>query len=87
MFLVSRFLNGISVGMLDTSIPVFQSEVSPAHQRGRMVGTHGVLIVSGYSAAGFVGFGTYYADRSVGWRLCLALQIVAPLLLTLGSPW
>ncbi|CAH0028729.1 unnamed protein product [Clonostachys rhizophaga] len=87
MFLLARFLNGVSVGMLNTSIPVFQSEVSPAESRGRMVGTHGVLIVSGYSMAGFVGFGTYYAEPTVGWRLCLAIQIVAPLLLCLGSHW
>ncbi|RKK27588.1 hypothetical protein BFJ66_g16131 [Fusarium oxysporum f. sp. cepae] len=87
MFLLARFLNGISVGMLNTSIPIFQSEVSLAHERGRMVGTHGVLVVSGYSAAGFVGYGTYFADQKVGWRLCLAIQIVAPLLLCLGSPW
>ncbi|KAK5209652.1 hypothetical protein LTR47_009050 [Exophiala xenobiotica] len=87
MFLISRFLNGFAVGMLDTSIPVFQSEISPARQRGRMVGAHGVLIVIGYSAAGFAGFGTYFAAPTVSWRLCLSLQIVAPLLLFVGSPW
>jgi len=87
MFLIARFLNGVAVGMLDTSIPVFQSEISPAHQRGRMVGAHGVLVVIGYSTAGFCGFGTYYASPTVGWRLCLGLQIVAPLLLLLSSPW
>ncbi|KIW32538.1 uncharacterized protein PV07_04071 [Cladophialophora immunda] len=87
MFLIARFLNGFAVGMLDTSIPVFQSEISPARQRGRMVGAHGVLIVIGYSCAGFAGFGTYFATPTVSWRLCLSLQIVAPLLLFLGSPW
>ncbi|EXJ68768.1 uncharacterized protein A1O5_07699 [Cladophialophora psammophila CBS 110553] len=87
MFLIARFLNGWAVGMLDTSIPVFQSEISPARQRGRMVGAHGVLIVIGYSCAGFAGFGTYFATPTVSWRLCLSLQIVAPLLLFLGSPW
>ncbi|KAH0837179.1 hypothetical protein AYO21_08164 [Fonsecaea monophora] len=87
MFLIARFLNGFAVGMLDTSIPVFQSEISPARQRGRMVGAHGVLIVIGYSCAGFSGFGTYFATPTVSWRLCLSLQIVAPLLLFIGSPW
>ncbi|KAF2009416.1 general substrate transporter [Aaosphaeria arxii CBS 175.79] len=87
MFLLARFLNGVAVGMLNTSIPVFQSEVSLAQERGRMVGTHGVLVVTGYSVAGFAGFGTYYARPEITWRLCLALQIVAPLLLMLGSPW
>lgn len=48
MFLVGRFLNGIGVGMMDVSVPIYQSEVSPARSRGRMVGSHGFLVVVGY---------------------------------------
>ena len=87
MFLVGRTLNGIAVASMDVSIPVFQSEISPPRQRGRMVGAHGVLIVSGYSIAGFCGYGTYFAPPHVSWRLSLALQVVAPMILLLGSPW
>lgn len=48
MFLVGRFINGIGVGMMDVSVPIYQSEVSPANARGRMVGSHGFLVVVGY---------------------------------------
>ena len=48
MFLVARFLSGIGVGMIQVSVPIYQSELSPAKQRGRMVGAHGILVVSGY---------------------------------------
>ena len=34
--------------MMDVIVPIFQSEVSPAKQRGRMVGSHGFLVVVGY---------------------------------------
>ena len=87
MFLVGRTLNGIAVASLDVTIPVYQSEISPARQRGRMVGAHGIMIVSGYATAGFCGYGTYFARPVISWRLSLALQIVAPMLLLLGSPW
>lgn len=47
-FLVGRFLNGVGVGMMQVSVPIYQSELSPAKQRGRLVGAHGILIVCGY---------------------------------------
>lgn len=48
MLLVGRFLNGIGVGMMDVAVPIYQSEISPAKVRGRMVGSHGFLVVVGY---------------------------------------
>lgn len=38
--------------------------------------------------ASWTGFGCYFEKNpAIQWRLCLALQIVAPLLLIIGSPW
>ncbi len=38
--------------------------------------------------AGWCGFATYYEHNpKIQWRLLVALQLVAPLLLLLGSPW
>jgi hypothetical protein len=98
--------------MIDTICPLYQSEISPMHTRGRMVGTHAALLVMGYvsahlgpftlvlnqklatiinntqAGASWVGLGCYFAKNSeVQWRLCIALQLVAPFLLLLGSPW
>lgn len=37
--------------------------------------------------AGFTGYGCYFIKNpAIQWRLCLSLQVVAPLLLLLGSP-
>lgn len=44
-----------SCGMLSIVTPLYQSEVSPARERGRMVGAHGILVVTGY-------VGTHYPD-------------------------
>lgn len=48
MLLIGRFINGIGVGMIDVAVPIYQSEISPANVRGRMVGSHGFLVVCGY---------------------------------------
>ncbi|KAF2100563.1 general substrate transporter [Rhizodiscina lignyota] len=88
MFLVGRFLNGIGVGMIQVSVPIYQSELSPAKQRGRMVGAHGILVVSGYGLASWTGLGCYFvSDPNIQWRLCMSLQVTAPLLLIIGSPF
>ncbi|CAG8894317.1 unnamed protein product [Penicillium egyptiacum] len=87
MFLVGRFINGVGVGMMDVSVPIYQSEISPATSRGRMVGSHGFLVVVGYALAGWSGYGCFFiTDTVLQWRLCLAFQIIAPLLLLIGSP-
>lgn len=45
MFIVGRFIAGIGAGMIACTIPIYISEISPASQRGRLVGFHGVLFV------------------------------------------
>ncbi|KAF7563903.1 hypothetical protein G7046_g210 [Stylonectria norvegica] len=86
MLLVGRFLNGLGSGMMNTIVPLYQSEVSPPRTRGRMVGTHGFLVVVGYNLAAWTGLGCYYETNAhIQWRLCLAMQVVAPLILGLGS--
>ncbi|OAL34558.1 hypothetical protein AYO20_06188 [Fonsecaea nubica] len=88
MFLVARFMMGFGVGMVNSITPLYQSEVSPAHSRGRMVGSHGFILCVGYGLAGWTGYGCYFLEnQEAQWRLCLALQIVPPLCLLVGSPW
>lgn len=48
MFLVARFFNGLGVAWLNCSVPTYLSEISPAVQRGRVVGAHGFIICCGY---------------------------------------
>lgn len=38
--------------------------------------------------AGWIGYACFFITKpALQWRLCLAIQIVAPLLLVAGSPW
>lgn len=54
MLLVGRFFNGLGSGMINAIVPLYQSEVSPPKMRGRMVGSHGFLIVVGYVRPFFI---------------------------------
>lgn len=116
MFLVARFLNGIGVGMINVTVPIYQSEISPAQHRGTLVGQHGFMLCVGYvsylfparcqrvtgycarqyadnmlcvqSLSGWAGYGCWFiTNAKLQWRLCLSFQIIAPLLLLIGSPW
>ncbi|KAJ5616502.1 general substrate transporter [Penicillium hordei] len=88
MFLFGRAFQGFSAGMIDAVCPLYHSEVSPANSRGKLVGFHAFLLVSGYAGASWVGLGCYFAPNpDIQWRLCVALQAVAPLILLFGSPW
>jgi MFS family permease len=77
-----------SSGAIDVIVPLYQAEISPPKSRGRLVGSHGFLIVVGYGVAGWTGYGSYYeTNPEIQWRLPLALQIAAPLIMLLGSWW
>lgn len=54
MFLVGRLINGFGVGLMNSVIPLFQSEISPATQRGKLVGFHGFILVAGYVCPTFL---------------------------------
>jgi len=87
MFIIARTIAGVGIGMLITSIPMYQSEVSTPESRGFMCCMHGVMFAVGYSLSAWIGFGSFFspADSSFGWRFPLAFQCGPSLLLLLGS--
>lgn len=85
MFLVARFIAGVGIGGLVMLVPLWQSEISPPHSRGLLVGLHGVSILIGYSSSAWIGFAFYFVDASGSqWRPPLAIQCVFPLILASG---
>lgn len=88
MFLAARTITGIGVGMFVTLVPIFQSEIAPPAARGFLVGQHGFILVTGYAIAGWVGYGTFFAEiPPFQWRFPLALQVLWPLALVCVLPW
>ncbi|KAJ7097633.1 general substrate transporter [Mycena epipterygia] len=86
MFLVGRILTGIAVGGLVSTVPIYNSEISPPASRGFIGGLSGYMIGIGGFLANWIGYGCGYISDSnnAQWRVPLALQIPPGVILFIG---
>lgn len=85
VLLVGRVISGLGVGMLSTIVPVYQSEISPPHNRGKFACIEFTGNIVGYAASVWVDYACSYIDSGLSWRVPLLLQCIIGLLLALGS--
>lgn len=83
-FVVGRVVTGIGNGLNTATIPVWQSEISRAENRGRLVNLEGSVIAIGTFVAYWIDFGLSYVNTSVQWRFPVAFQIFFALILFVG---
>lgn len=80
-FIVARLILGLGIGGYVATVPVWQSEISPAHKRGSNVVTDGIFVGIGVTVALWIDLGFYFVtNNSVSWRFPLAFQIVLSLM-------
>lgn len=80
--LLGRFVAGLSVGLLSSSVVLYQSELAPPHLRGALTALYQLMITLGILAASFLDF--LLVGRDGGWRLAIWLQAIPAVLLALG---
>lgn len=85
MMIFGRVIAGLGVGALSTIVPVYQSEISPPHNRGKLACIEFTGNILGYAASVWVDYFSSFIDSNYAWRLPLALQCVMGALLGLGS--
>lgn len=85
MMLVGRIVAGLGVGVLSTIVPVYQSEISPPHNRGKLACIEFTGNVSGYAASVWVDYFCSYIKSDYSWRVPLLMQCVMGALLGFGS--
>jgi MFS family permease len=85
MMMLGRIIAGLGVGALSTIVPVYQSEISPPHNRGRMGCIEFTGNVSGYAASVWVDYFCSYIKNDWAWRVPLFMQILMGCLLAAGS--
>jgi len=85
MMMVGRFIAGLGVGMLSTIVPVYQSEISPPHNRGKLACIEFSGNIVGYATSVWVDYFCSFIDGNLSWRLPLFMQCVMGALLGLGS--
>ncbi|MCJ1307280.1 hypothetical protein MMC25_000926 [Agyrium rufum] len=85
MMLLGRIVAGLGVGALSTIVPIYQSEISPPHNRGKLACIEFSGNVSGYAASVWVDYFCTYIESDYSWRIPLAVQCFMGALLGFGS--
>jgi MFS family permease len=85
MMLVGRIIAGLGVGALSTIVPVYQSEISPPHNRGKLACIEFTGNISGYATSVWVDYFCSYIQSDLAWRVPLLMQCVMGGLLGFGS--
>lgn len=83
--MIGRVVAGVGVGMLSTIVPVYQSEISPPHNRGKLACIEFSGNIIGYTASVWVDYFCSYLKSDYSWRAPLFMQCIMGGLLALGS--
>ncbi|KEZ43406.1 hypothetical protein SAPIO_CDS4578 [Scedosporium apiospermum] len=91
MMLAGRAICGTGVAIVSTSVPLYQSEISPARERGKFVTMNHVGFIVGLATGLWVGYGmTFWTGETgdyYGWRVSLLLQMIPALTFGFGLPF
>lgn len=85
MMMTGRFIAGLGVGALSTIVPVYQSEISPPHNRGKLACIEFSGNIIGYTTSVWVDYFCGYIESNASWRVPLFMQCVMGALLGVGS--
>lgn len=85
MMMVGRIIAGLGVGALSTIVPVYQSEISPPHNRGKLACIEFSGNIIGYATSVWVDYFCGFIESDLSWRVPLLMQCVMGGLLALGS--
>ena len=85
IMMVGRIIAGLGVGMLSTIVPVYQSEISPPHNRGKLACIEFSGNIIGYTTSVWVDYFCGFIESNMSWRVPLSMQCIMGALLGLGS--
>ena len=85
IFIFFRIIGGLGIGIASVSTPMYISEITPAHIRGRIVAVNQIAIVGGIALTSFINF---FIARSgdqawlieTGWRWMFGMGILPAVL-------
>lgn len=85
MMVLGRIIAGFGVGALSMVVPTYQSEISPAENRGKLACIEYTGNIIGYAFSVWVDYFCSFLPGHYSWRLPLSLQVVIGLVLAAGS--
>lgn len=85
LFVISRIIGGLGIGVSSTLVPLYIAEIAPAKYRGRLVSLNQLAVVIGISAIYFVnraiiGLGDQAWDVNYSWRWMLGCGLIPGIL-------
>ncbi|AQZ17373.1 YDL199C [Zygosaccharomyces parabailii] len=83
--IAGRLISGLGVGLLSTIVPIYQSEISPPHNRGKLACIEFTGNIVGYATSVWIDYGCSYFQNDASWRVPLFLQSVIGFTLFCGS--
>ncbi|SCU85314.1 LADA_0D06810g1_1 [Lachancea dasiensis] len=83
--IVGRIISGLGVGLLSTIVPIYQSEISPPHNRGKLACIEFTGNIVGYCSSVWVDYGCSFIQNNASWRLPLLIQCIIGSCLLAGS--
>lgn len=83
-FAVGRLVTGMGVGALSVTVPMYQSESTPAVIRGVVVACYQLFVTLGIWTANMVNFGTHDMNSSASWRITVGLGFLFAFILGVG---
>lgn len=86
-FLAGRVVLGLGFGAISATVPVWQSESSPAEHRGALVVLEGAFASAGLALSQWINLGLFFAKGSVSWRFPLAVPILLALFILAVLPF
>ena len=86
LFIASRFVAGIGVGMASMLSPLYIGEIAPAPYRGRMVAINQLTIVLGILITNIINY-TLRNEGDDAWRWMFGLGAIPSLLFFIGVLW
>ncbi|KAI5464404.1 general substrate transporter [Mariannaea sp. PMI_226] len=84
MLIVGRFIGGMAVGMLTSTIPMYASELSMPKWRGALSGLLQWFLSWGFLVAQWLGYGCSFSHSAFSWRFPLGFQCIPALILAIG---
>ncbi|KAL7418182.1 general substrate transporter [Mrakia frigida] len=82
---LGRVVSGFGVGFLSMIVPVYQSEVSPAHNRGLLGAVEFTGNIIGYASSVWIDYFCTYIKSDMSWRFPLSIQCAIGIILAVGA--
>ncbi|KUI61951.1 Sugar transporter STL1 [Cytospora mali] len=75
-FIIGRFITGMGNGINTSTVPTYQAECCPAHNRGKLICIEGGNVAVGSMIAYWIDYGCTYGPNAFVWRFPIAFQCV-----------